>query len=175
MQYNLALDGALTGEDLFLTKPPEPLEGGAALPVAMFNHPYGTPKEKQQILRQDKTPSILMQLKKKHSIGQPSYTLSHYEHIKEFIEKHEKLGNPIRFAKNNNQYAVGYQSCFYKGRKPHFFVYDIQQRSVVRRFLPTPEFFSLLAVDLVVEEQFVEGINKKVFEKYVHTEESQEL
>lgn len=102
-----------------------------------------------------------MQLKKKHSIGQPSYILSHFEHIKEFVEKHEKLGNPIRFAKNNNQFAVGFQHKNYNGRKPHFFIYDIQQRSVVRRFLPTSEYFSLLAVNELAEEEFVEGINKQ--------------
>ena len=74
----------------------------------------------------------------------PSYKSKHYDHLKQFIQKQESIGNIIKLAKNNNQYLIGYQQKEYKGRKPHYFVYDILMRKVVRRFLPISGSFSLL-------------------------------
>lgn len=68
------------------------------------------------------------------SLEEPNYISGHYEHVKEFIERHEKIGNIVKFARDNNRHAIGFQHCEYGGLKPHFFVYDIHKRAVVRRF-----------------------------------------
>ena len=36
----------------------------------------------------------------------------------------------------DSKFCVGFQRSTYKGRKPHFFIYEILRRKVVRRFLP---------------------------------------
>ena len=36
----------------------------------------------------------------------------------------------------DSKYCVGFQRSTYKGRKPHFFIYEILRRKVVRRFSP---------------------------------------
>ena len=45
--------------------------------------------------------------------------------------------------KLDTKYIVGYQSTFYKGRRPHFFVYEVLRRQVVRRFLSHDPKFTL--------------------------------
>jgi hypothetical protein len=72
-----------------------------------------------------------------------SFKNLHFEHMREFIQKQETVGNMIKFAKFDDQFAIGYQSRFYNGLKPHFFVYEILKRRVVRRSPPINDTFSL--------------------------------
>ena len=145
LQYTVDLSVTLQDnfEIISLSKEPERLAGGANIPVSIFNLPNGTQKEQASIHKYEKIQSMLTCLVKQHKQTAPSYKLSHYEHMKAFIKKHEKIGNMIKFARNHNQYAIGYQHCEYKDRKPHFFIYDIQKRSVVRRFTPLSPAFAI--------------------------------
>ena len=60
----------------------------------------------------------------------------HYEHMKEWLQKQENAGNIVKFALMDSKYCVGFQRTTYKGRKPHFFIYEILKRKVIRRFMP---------------------------------------
>ena len=60
----------------------------------------------------------------------------HYEHMKEWLQRQEKAGNIVKFALMDSKYCVGFQRSTYKGRKPHFFIYEILKRKVIRRFMP---------------------------------------
>jgi hypothetical protein len=90
-----------------------------------------------------------------HSLIEPTYKLTQYDHVKSFIEQQTKEGNTIKFARDNNSFCVGYDA---KGR--NFFVYDIQRHAITRRFRPAGDFESLLD-DKINEglEEYVENIN----------------
>ena len=144
LEYTIDLSSAFQEKgDPCLSKAPQPLAGGASIPVSIFNQPNGTQREQATIRRYEKIQSRVTQLVKQHSLAAPTYKLTHYEHMKAFIKKHEKIGNMVKFARDHNQYAIGYQHCEYNGRKPHFFIYDVQKRAVVRRLLPLSAPFSI--------------------------------
>jgi hypothetical protein len=155
MQYTLDLNVTIPDhiEVISLTKPPEPLAGGANIPVSIFNLPSGTQMEQAALHKYEK-----IQIVKQHKQAAPSYKLSHYEHMKAFIKKHEKIGNMIKFARDQNQYAIGYQHCAYGDRKPHFFIYDVQKRSVVRRFNPLSPVFSISDFQEDADEMLMQSI-----------------
>jgi len=53
------------------------------------------------------------------------------------------VGNVIKIPKLDNKFIVGYQKKYYKGRRPHFFVYEVLKRKVIRRFLPNDPMFTM--------------------------------
>lgn len=56
--------------------------------------------------------------------------------MKEWLQKQENAGNIVKFALMDSKYCVGFQRTTYKDRKPHFFIYEILKRKVIRRFMP---------------------------------------
>jgi hypothetical protein len=71
------------------------------------------------------------------------FKTQHFEHLKEFIESHELAGNLVKLPRFNTSYVVIYQSKRCKDFQPHFQIYDIAKRRIVRRFLPLSPDFSL--------------------------------
>ena len=69
------------------------MPGGAQIPTAFFREPLtksileGDDKNNQKIL---------------------GYKSLHYEHMREFIQQQELIGNQIKFALHNSKYAVGF-------------------------------------------------------------------
>ena len=64
------------------------------------------------------------------------YKALHYEHMREWIQSQELKGNTIKFSLLESKYCIGFQRNKYRDMKPHFFIYDILMRKVIRRFMP---------------------------------------
>ena len=56
--------------------------------------------------------------------------------MRQWIHNQELHGNTIKFSTFDSKYCVGFQRSKFRGREPHFFIYEILKRKVVRRFLP---------------------------------------
>ena len=61
--------------------------------------------------------------------------------MREWLQRQELKGNIIKFSLLDSKYCIGFQRSTYRGLKPHFFVYEILKRKVVRRFLPMLDSF----------------------------------
>jgi hypothetical protein len=69
------------------------------------------------------------------------FRTQHFEHLKEFIEKQELMGNLVKMPRYETNYLIVYETTKTATQAPHFFIYDILSRKVIRRFLPlSPEF-----------------------------------
>lgn len=64
------------------------------------------------------------------------YKSVHYEALREWLQNQELNGNTIKFSMLDQKYCIGFQRKEFRGMKPHFFIYEILKRKVVRRFLP---------------------------------------
>lgn len=60
------------------------------------------------------------------------------------------MGNLVKIPRYNEDYLVVYQSKRTPEYAPHFFVYSIMNREIVRRFLPLSHDFNLCWDDFVV-------------------------
>ena len=105
-----------------LFRKPQKMPGGATIPTSLFRNPKFL-----QIKRSSKS------LDEAKLLG---FKALHYEHMREWIHKQERIGNIIKFSLIDSKYCVGFQKSTYNGMKPHYFVYEILKRKVVRRFLP---------------------------------------
>mmetsp|Transcript_6206 Transcript_6206/g.8295 ORF Transcript_6206/g.8295 Transcript_6206/m.8295 type:complete len:149 (-) Transcript_6206:2123-2569(-) len=56
--------------------------------------------------------------------------------MREWLQLQEAAGNIIKFSLFDSKFCVGFQRSTYRGLKPHFFIYEILKRQVVRRFSP---------------------------------------
>lgn len=62
--------------------------------------------------------------------------VEYYDQLKEFIEKHEKIGNMIRLPENNTELIVGFDKI-----QKNFFIYNIFEGHIARIFkLEDPSF-----------------------------------
>ena len=106
---------------------PEQLPGGATLPTALFRDPQAG-IDVDSLRFSDNPPEDIAILN--------GFKSMHYEHMREWVQGQELKGNTIKFANLDSKYCVGFQRTEFKGMKPHFFVYEIFKREVVRRFMP---------------------------------------
>ena len=82
--------------------------------------------------------------------------------MREFIQTQELLGNQIKFGLCDSKFAICFQSTRYNGLKPHFFVYEVLKRKVVRRFYPLNKPFDLNLDDNKMSlDQSAMGFGKK--------------